>query len=212
MFSAIFDMDGTLLDTQRPVIFAWDYAGEQQGYENVGKDIPAVCGMGEQGWSRYLMDRYPELDFEKFKEDVRSFYDENREIKPMKGMFELLDFLKENGVQMAVASGSTTKSIIHHMNAVNAADYFKAMVGSELVPKGKPDPDIFLLAAERLGANPLDCVVFEDSKNGVLAGHAAGMKVVGIPDVAVFSEEIKQKLFCEVSSLDEAIDVLKELL
>lgn len=212
MFSAIFDMDGTLLDTQRSAVCAWDYAGERQGIDNIGGLIPAVCGMGEQGWSKYVKEHCPELDYDKFYEDIHYYYNKIRVIKPMKGMFELLDFLKENKVKMAVASGSSTKSVISNMKEVKAEHYFDVMVGSELVPNGKPDPDIFLLAAEKLGAAPSECIVFEDANNGVKAGCAAGMRVIGIADVAPFTEPNRQQLFCELSSLDEAIDILKKLL
>ncbi len=212
MFSVIFDMDGTLLDTQRSAIYAWDYAGDKQGIEDLGKHMPAVSGMGQQGWSRYLLDQHPNLDFEKFLDDTHYYYDNIRVIKPLRGMFELLDFLKENGIKMAVASGSTTRSIIKNMGEVNALQYFDALIGSELVEKGKPDPDIFLLAAERLGADPGDCFVFEDANNGAIAGHAAGMRVIGIPNVAPFTAQNKEKLFRELNSLDEAIPILKEFL
>lgn len=211
MFSVIFDMDGTLLDTQRSAIPAWDYAGELQGIKNLGLLIPSVCGMNEAGWTAELLKNYPQIDIVKFKEDTGYYYNDIREIHPMKGMIELLEYLKKCGIKTAVASGSSTKSIKRNIAAVNATEYFNAFVGGEMVENGKPAPDVFLLAAKTLGVNPEDCFVFEDSSNGIIAGYNAGMKCVGIPDIVQFPPEIKKLLTYELNSLDEAIDIFKGL-
>ena len=77
--------------------------------------------------------------------------------------------------------------------------------------QGKPSPDIFLLAAEKIGAKPSDCFVFEDSINGIIAGHNAGMKCIGVPDIAPFPEKIKE-MMTELKTLSEAIEILKKYL
>ena len=78
--------------------------------------------------------------------------------------------------------------------------------------RGKPAPDLYLLAAERLGVAPKDCFVFEDASFGVESAHAAGMKCFGIADVVPFNDKAKAVMFKELNSLDEAIPILKELL
>lgn len=209
MFSVIFDMDGTLLDTQRICIPAWDYAGDKQGIEAMGNHIPYVCGMNELGWSSYLEDNFPGLDIITFKKDMREYININLKVKFMKGAPELMKFLKNKNIKMALASGSSMGSIVHHLTEVDALDSFDVIVSGKEVEHGKPAPDIFLLTAERLGVSPEECFVFEDSANGVKAAHAAGMKCIGIPDVVEFSEDVKKLMFAELSSLDEAIEVFK---
>ncbi len=212
MIHVIFDMDGTLLDTQRICIPAWEYAGNNQGASGMGACIPEVCGMNENGYTAYLTERFPFLNAEKFKQDVRTYILEHGTVRYKKGAGELLAFLKEHHIKMAIASGSSNKSIIHHLTEVGALDKFDVLVGGKEVLNGKPAPDIFLLAAKRLGANPSDCFVFEDSENGICAGHAAGMKCIGVPDIVGFGEKVKQKMVAELTDLSEAIAILKQYL
>ena len=210
MISVIFDMDGTLLDTQRICIPAWTFAGEKQGFKDLGKNIPIVCGMNQAGWSQYLKDNYPDLDIDMFIKDSRKYIAENLIVKFKKGGEELLKFLNENNIKVGLASGSSTMTIDRYMSALNIdkAKVFDAIVGGETVENGKPEPDIFLQTAKLLETEPEDCIVFEDSPNGVKAAVAAGMRCIGIPDVAEFKPEIKKLLYKELKSLDEAIGIL----
>lgn len=212
MFSVIFDMDGTLLDTQKISIPAWNYAGELQGLHNVGQHIEKVCGMNEAGWSKYLCETFKNIDIVAFKKAAWQYIGENLVIKYKDGVKKLLDFLKQNGIKIALASGTERKKVLHSLSQVGATDYFSAIVGGNEVENGKPAPDVFLYTASLLGVNPKDCIVFEDSKNGILAAKAAGMKVIGIPDVAMFDDETKKLLIAELSSADKAIEILKKII
>ncbi len=208
MFSVIFDMDGTLLDTQRICIPAWEYAGLNQGIEGIGNDIYNICGMNMVGWVNYLNTKYPNLDTDKFCAEMRQYIIDNLVVEFMPGAEELLKFLKKKGVKIALASGSSSKSVKHHLKEVSATNYFDATVGGEEVTDGKPQPDIFLLAAKRIGTEPKDCYVFEDSDNGIIAAHRAGMKCIGVPHLVDFSKEVEDLLFAKLNRLDEAIELL----
>lgn len=212
MFSVIFDMDGTLLDTQRICIPAWEYAGELQGFKNVGDCIFHVCGMNEKGWTDLLESRYPTIDTLSFKRDMRDYIIKNGKVVFRKGAKELLDFLKENHIKTAIASGSSKETINHHLNEVGATHYFDAIIGGNDIENGKPAPDIFLLAAKSIGAEPSDCFVFEDSENGVRAANNAGIKCIGFPDIIPFNNETKKLLFAEIDDLSKAIEIFKEYL
>ena len=212
MFSVIFDMDGTLLDTQRVCITAWDFGGEKQGIKNLGADIPCVCGMNEAGWTGYLRKKYPTLNMEMFLKDVRQYIVDNGVVRYKAGAEELISFLKENGIKIGLASGSSIETINHHLNIVGATDVFDAIAASKDVKNGKPAPDVFLLAAERMGVKAEDCFVLEDSPNGIVAGHAAGMKCIGIPDIAEFSKETRSLMYAHLNTLDEAIEIFRSLL
>lgn len=211
MYSVIFDMDGTLLDTQRICIPAWDYAGERQGLSGLGRYIPSVCGMNAQGWGKYLLDRHPEIDLAKFTVESRQYALDNLVIRYKKGAGELLSYLWDKGIRTAVASGSSHGSIEHHLRELGIYERFDAIVGGHDVEHGKPAPDIFLLAAEKIGARPEDCIVFEDSANGVRAGHAAGMRVIGIPDIVEFTDGVRELLWHECTDMTEALEIIRDL-
>ena len=211
MFSVIFDMDGTLLDTQRICIPAWDWAGEQQGFKNVGQHIPAVCGMSDAGWGKYLKDHFPAMDVQQFSNEAREYVVKNLVVRYMPGAEDLVKFLKEKGVKLAIASGSSQESIRHHLGEVGGTHHFDAIVGGSDVKNGKPAPDIFLLAAKKLDTKPEDCYVLEDSENGIRAGYAAGMKTLGVPDIMRFNDEVKALETKEFDSMFEALEYFKAL-
>ena len=130
----------------------------------------------------------------------------------MPGAVELLDFLEENGIKFAIASGSSRESIIHHLTELGVLDKFPVFVGGRDVVNGKPAPDIFLMTAEKMGVKPEDCFVFEDSANGIRAGYKAGMKCIGIEDMTPFSDDVKELMFAQLDCLSDAIDIFKEYL
>lgn len=212
MFSVIFDMDGTLLDTQRICGPAWEYAGLLQGICGVGAHLKNVCGMNNYGSDKYLTDNFPGIDVKKFKDDARQYIQENGIVTLKKGAGELIDFLKANGIKIGLASGTSRPSVMHHLNEVDIADAFDAMVCGTEVENGKPAPDIFLKTAQLLGTSPEDCFVFEDSENGIIAAHKAGMKCIGVPDMVQFSGQVRALMFKELVSLDEAIPIFEKSL
>lgn len=212
MFSVIFDMDGTLLDTQSISVPAWKYAAEQSGFKDVAGHVSFVCGMNVEGVKKYINEHFPDLDWTVFRNDVVSYIDKNLVVKYKDGIKELLDFLKESGIKIGLASGTDKSKVMDFLNRVGATEYFTAIVGGDEIKNSKPNPEIFLKTAALMGVNPCDVIVFEDAKNGIIAGHNAGMKVIGVPDFAPFDDEAKSLLFKELDSADKAIKILKKLL
>lgn len=212
MFSVIFDMDGTLLDTQKICIPAWDWAGERQGFKNVGECIPDVCGTNAVGWTKYLMQKYPTMNVELFNAEMREYIIKHLVVKYKPGAQELLKLLNKNGVKLALASGSSMESISHHLKEVGATKFFDVIVPGTAVTNGKPAPDIFLLAAQKLGVNPKNCYVLEDSENGIIAAYKAGMKCIGIPDVVEFNSETKTLLTAEFRDMTQALPFFEKML
>lgn len=209
MFSVIFDMDGTLLDTQRICIPAWDYAGEKQGFKDAGQLIPSVCGMNESGYTDCIVKKYPCIDAERFKKDAREYIIKNGVVRYKKGAEELLIYLKKRNIKLGLASGSSRNSIDHHLKEVGAEGIFDAIIGSHDVENGKPAPDVFLKTAEIMGVCPKDCFVFEDSPNGIKAGFLAGMRCIGIEDIIEFGEETKKMMYLQLNDLSEAIKIFE---
>jgi beta-phosphoglucomutase-like phosphatase (HAD superfamily) len=112
--------------------------------------------------------------------------------------------LEAAGVPCGVASSSRVAEIRHRLGAVGVLRFFRAVTGGDEVPRGKPDPAIYLLAASRLGAAPADCIAFEDSENGAKAAQAAGIRVVVVPDLRHPAPEVLARSHRVLGSLEEA--------
>lgn len=214
--AVIFDMDGLLFDTENLAIRFWKEAGAVHRYDmNEGLVIGAI-GMDETDTEKYLLSELG-ADFPyRLINQGRICMTENhikKEGIPIKtGVEEILKKLRKNHVPMAVASSTATDIVESHLNLGGIRDFFTVVVGGDKVSRGKPHPDIFLLAAEKLKIKPQDCVVFEDSQKGIMAAHTAGMKSILIPDILTPSEEILQLCFRRYATLNEAIHCLDEIL
>ncbi len=209
-FSVIFDMDGTLLDTQKIFVPAWEYAGRIQGIEGAGNHVYNLCGMNDEGCRRYITENMPTVDVDRFRADMHEYIKENGVVKFRDGAEELLHFLKENGIKIGLASGSSRDVVERNLGGLDITDMFDAIVPGDEVQNGKPAPDIFLLAAKRMGVDPQSCFVFEDSPHGIKAGNAAGMKCIGFPDLIQFDEQTCDVLLSQVTDLKDAIPILKK--
>ena len=201
----IFDMDGLLFDTENLYL---RHAKETE--QEIGLSIPAdlhieAIGRTFPDVKRIFLDRlgsdFP-MDYfmQRTKERVYEHVDRyGITIKP--GATELLQALKVRGLMIILASSSAYWMIEKNLAAAQMNSYFDLIVSGEDVEHGKPAPDIFLLAAKRAGLQPDECVVLEDSNNGALAGCAAGMRTVMIPDVKPPTPEVEKKVFRVYPSL-----------
>lgn len=208
----IFDMDGTLLDTQKIFVPAWEYAGRLQGIEGAGKHVYNICGMNDEGCRQYIRENMPTVDVSEFRASMVRYIAKNGFSKFREGAEELLTFLKQNKVKIGLASGSSHDVVERNLQQVGITDTFDVIVSGDEVKCGKPAPDIFLLAAERMGAEPKNCFVFEDSPHGIKAGFVAGMKCIGFPDLVQFDDKTCEMMIAQVNDLSEAITILKEYL
>lgn len=127
-------------------------------------------------------------------------------LKP--GAREILTFLQARGVKLAAASSSGRERILKNFRYAGLDSFFDAVVSGQEVARGKPEPDIFFLAAERIGCLPEACYVFEDSVNGIRAGIAAGCVTVMVPDLARPPEELAVSRIC--ASLNEAKALIEQ--
>ena len=196
---AIFDQDGLLFDTEAIFQSSWIAAGRAFGVEVPEAYTHAVCGLGRGRLPEMVRRHMPALDPEAYIVRALAIASERQlsavpAFKP--GVPEILAFYRERGVKMAIASSSTREVVGHNLESSGIRPYFDAVVTGEDVANGKPAPDIFLLAAERLGLPPADCTVYEDALTGIRAAHAAGCRPVMIPDRLPPTPEIRG--ICEV--------------
>lgn len=130
---------------------------------------------------------------------------------PIKGIENLLSTLRANGFIIAMASSSPRKNIEVILNKVKLINYFEYIVSGEDVEKGKPNPDIFLKAAEKFKAKACDCTVVEDSNNGIIGAKAAGMKCVGFRNLNSGNQDISKADIILEAFDEEGISKIIEL-
>ena len=203
-------MDGTLIDTEKFYAQGWLKVAEDFGYEPSRELAASMSGVAVQDMPEIIGRFYPGMDAKKYIKGVVDFVMEKRKsgISLMKGAKELLTFFSSNGVAMSVASSSLEKTVEDSMIRTGIRDCFAALVGGDQVERSKPDPDIFILAASKMGVPPEDCYIFEDSFSGIKAAHAAGGTAIMIPDQVQPNEEILP--LCKVyDSLLDAMEAIK---
>lgn len=208
---AIFDMDGLLLDTERLYQESWVEMAKRFGQKPDPAFPTAVSGTSGEGMRAVIRKHYPAVDPDAFQAGCLARVDEilDKQGPPVKpGARELLEYLSARGVKIAVASSSKHQRILSNLRAVELDQFFDAVVSGQEVERGKPEPDIFLLAAKKIGRAPEDCYVFEDSVNGVRAGMAAGCTTVMVPDLVPPPEGLAVSQVCpsllDVKALMEA--------
>lgn len=183
MKAVIFDMDGVLVDSQ-PYHFKADIETmSEYGVVKDQKFYEKFAGTLTSDRMRILKDLFkldiPVEEMVKKREDMILEIMAREDIKPVSGIPEFLKSIKNRGLKTAVASSSGYDLIGLILSRLGISEYFDSITSGNDVKRGKPDPDVFLLAAERIGVNPRDCFVVEDSENGVKAAKSAGMKALG---------------------------------
>jgi len=187
LLGAIFDCDGLLADTETPDYDAWRQIYEEQGLhlpvELWAKNIGLSKAHDLNDWHTPLAERVgPGYDREATQARKRDFYHAAiGRLTPMPGVLALLDALDAENIPCAVASNSDRAWVDRVLDITGLTSRFRAVATADGVARPKPAPDVYLLAAERLGVMPEHCVAFEDSPRGLQAAHAAGMFTVAVP-------------------------------
>ena len=210
---AIFDMDGTLFDTEKIYRQAWLDVAVEFGEKPNPKLPPAVSGTNLDEYTAQIISSfYPNIDAKKYiarmLEVARAMSEVNLEL--MAGVEEILAFFKSKGVRMAVASSAPVEVVEKNLTRKNLRGCFEVLVGGDMISKGKPAPDIFLLAAEKLNLPASDCYIFEDSFNGIRSANASGGAAIMIPDTMQPTDEIKKLCAAIFPTLNEARRALEE--
>jgi HAD superfamily hydrolase (TIGR01509 family) len=209
--AVIFDMDGTLIDSEQAYI-----AGMQEAAAIVGLDMPASLGHAMIGVPSHecnlmLQAHYgPGFDLAVFRGHFATSLERQlKERVPVKpGVFELLDFLKAQGLPLAIATSAGRATAERNLGRAGLLDRFVTLATRNDVEHPKPAPDLYLEAARRLGVAPQNCVAFEDSSIGIIAAHAAGMRAVMVIDILSPTEEARAKCFHVAQDLHEVLRLM----
>lgn len=191
--AVIFDMDGLLTDSESIGMVGIRECGRKQGVEFSDALIAQTIGATSDYSSALYRAHYPAIDTDRLYRDFADYMHgraRRGEIPLKKGAVELLALLREKKIPCAVASSSPMNTVELYLGQAGVLDYFQVFSTGGPDVKSKPAPDIFLRAAERLGVVPEDCLVLEDSVNGVKAGRAAGMTVCMVPDLKPYTKDL----------------------
>jgi len=214
--AVIFDVDGTLLDTERIYMRAWKEAGRELGYDVTDEVLMKTRAMNMKDaaviFETMIGNGFSYQETRVGRVRIAEEIIERESPVLLPGVHETLKWLKEQGVRLAVASSTGKEKTISHLKLNGLLDYFEVIVGGDMIEHGKPAPDIFLKAAELLGEAPEDCAVCEDSISGIKSANAANMKPIQIPDTVPANEETRSLSYAVVERLDLCIPVFEKLL
>ena len=210
----IFDMDGLMTDTERLYIDLWCQILREQGMEERREVVTRCIGMDHSKMRSYIKDTLgEEFDYlsvlgEVGKRSERYCQEHGIPVKP--GLYELLDALDGQKIPYAVATSSRGEGARSKLQKIGVLSRLRGLVTGDMVEKGKPDPEIFIRAAQALQLPPGECLVLEDSPHGILAAHQAGCLPMMIPDLWQPDSEVKSMLYALGSSLLDVIPVLRQ--
>ncbi len=205
--AVIFDMDGTLTDTEKYYLKAWPEALAHFGYNVTEERVLEFRSLGRP----FAPAKFKEWFGEDFDYDmvrnyrrklVRALTD-TYGIPLKKGAVEILKWLKENGITTAIATANELPRTKRYLDRLGIADYFDHIICADMVDYGKPAPDIYIYACRQLKLAPNRTFAVEDSPNGVKSAFAAGCNVIMIPDLTEPDDALKKLLYSRLDDLWE---------
>ena len=211
--AVLFDLDGLILDTEAIVWEIMPVVAAQFGVsldrtlflDLIGRHGPDVEDRLLAAWGR-------DFPLDKFKQGTQAAWRAWTDAKPIPvkpGLDALIDCLDRRGIKRAIATSTRHARALNKLKCAGLQGRFDTVIGGDMVKEGKPAPDIYLLAAERLGVAAEDCVVLEDSEPGARAGLAARATVLLIPDMKPPSDELARLVHAVLPSLDHAMSLIE---
>lgn len=199
--TVIFDLDGVIFDSEQVVRQGWRYGAERMQLGEVDSLFLQCVGTNHRFTEQLLLRQLGrQFSYETFRKYTREFfyrYTDTYGLPVKPGVVELLEYLKAGGYGVGLASSSTLQYILHGLRQAQLIDYFDVIVSGENLERSKPEPDIYLLACEKMGVAPAEAYAVEDSYNGIRAASRAGMRPVMVPDLLPVTAEM-ERLSCAV--------------
>lgn len=203
----IFDMDGTLFDTETISMKAWKRVGETLQLPTSDEFILSLIGRTRKDqqvvFDAYMPKGWPQEEACRLHTLYKKEEKQQNGVPLMGNVKELLETVKQQGYHIAMATSASAEDVEFNLNSAGIEHYFETIVSDKMVSRGKPAPDVYVKTAEQLGLLPQECLVVEDSLNGVRSAYGAGTTVVMIPDKVQPTEEIKGMCDYILKSLEE---------
>lgn len=213
--SIIFDMDGVIFDTERIYMDIWIKVYRKHGYEMTPELYKTFIGRDKPSLIKILEDKFGagfngvEM-FDECERYLKEAIDEGK-VTIKEGSLEIIDFLKKKNYKLAIATSSPRTKLDMQLKIHNLEECFDAIICADDVTKSKPDPEIFLVAAEKLSTKPEKCIVIEDSPAGICAAYNAGIAAIHVEDLVQADERIKSCSIEQFKNLYEVKDYISNI-
>ena len=213
--AVIFDMDGLMLDTEKLLVRFWCEAAREYGFPMEREHALALRSFAGKFAAPRLKEWFGDnCDYKKIRArriELMNAYRKQHPTEKKPGLDTLLDYLNTNGYRTAVATATDIDRAREYLIPAGVYDKFEQVICGNMIQNGKPCPDIYLYACEKLGLPPKNCMALEDSPNGVASASGAGCVTVMVPDLTPPAKEQLEKVYAVCDSLDKVIDVLKKM-
>lgn len=210
--SVIFDLDGTLIDTEKYYRKAWPMALAHFGYEMSDEQALAIRSLGRPHAPNQLKKWYGEdFDYKAVREYRKKLIEDFIEEKGLNlkaGAVETLTGLHNRGILVALATANEYDRAEKLLKKIGIFEYFDRIICANMVKEGKPSPDIYAYACEQLELPARECFAVEDSPNGVKSAFGAGCKVIFVPDQTDENEEFSHMIFKKVGVLTDILELV----
>lgn len=214
MKAIVFDMDGVLFDTETVCLEGWLAVAEKNNLPGMQEVFPKCIGLNNTDCQAVLMDAYgADFDYAEFRRQASAEfwgYIERKGLPEKPGVHEILEWLKTSGYKVGLASSTKRSSVLSCLENAGITEYFEVIISGDMVEHSKPQPDIYLLACEKLGVEPMEAYAIEDAFNGIRSAYAAGMKPIMVPDMLAPDAEMQEKSVAILKDLGEVLTFLKE--
>ncbi|MCL1904460.1 MAG: HAD family phosphatase [Oscillospiraceae bacterium] len=213
--AVLFDMDGTILDTEPVYKKAWKSAFERANVEFSNELFDKCVGLPISLTKKYVTEYYNDAELFDITFPMAAAwaarYKEWNGIPIKPGFFELQDFLQKKGIVSVIATSTSHEAAVEDLTYSNIFNCFKGIIGGDDVEKGKPSPAPYIKAAALAGASVDECIAVEDSINGIRSAVSAGVKCVFIRDFLDIPDNIENMIYKRVNDLSEVIGVINNL-
>lgn len=207
--AVLFDMDGVLVDTEKYYRDYWKKAAEELGYDLPLEDILRLRSCDHGIAAGIFLDRfgddgvYPAVQ-KKRRELMRDFFKDHSP-EPKKGALALAEYLKEKGLTTAVVTAAPEQRARRYLDLAGLSPCFPRILSAQAVLRGKPFPDVYLLACDQLSLMPAECAAVEDSPNGVMSAAGAGCLTIMVPDLTPYTDDLKDYVDYHFDSLEDIL-------
>ena len=212
--AVIFDMDGVIFDSEKATLECWIALEKKYGIHDMEQIFRACIGTTKVRTREIMLEAYgEEFPYDLYVKEASRMYHEKYDggrLPMKKGVHGILDFLKKNHKKIALASSTREKTVTDQLRDAHILAYFDEVIAGDMVVKSKPEPDIFLLACQKISVNPALAYAVEDSYNGIRSAYAGGLRPIMVPDLLPADDEMKELAEVVVDDLDGVVDYLSK--
>ena len=208
----LFDMDGVILDSEKLFTRFWMEAAQQLGYPLTLEKALGMRSLNRDAGQRKLEEYFgPGVSYVQIRNlrvKLMDAWIAEHGVELKSGVREVLEGLRQRNIPAAITSSSPMDTIQKHLGEHGLLDQFRQLCSGYDVPRGKPDPDIYLLGAASLELPPENCLAVEDSPTGAMAAWRAGCLPLLVPDLDDPSEGIRSLLYARIDSLEDILGII----